>query len=149
MEESYEIRPAQFSDGAEIARLSIELGYPATREEIVSRLPALLASASHFVIVAAGPDSQLLGWLVVELRILLQAGEKAEITGLVVSTSARRAGVGKSLVSAAEHWSACQGLASICVRSNVVRPESHPFYGKLAYVRKKTQHFYEKRLTSV
>jgi GNAT superfamily N-acetyltransferase len=149
MEASYKIRPAQLADGAEIARLSVELGYPATTEDVISRLPALLESARHFVVAAAELDSRLLGWLAAERRILLQAGEKAEITGLVVEPSARRAGVGKRLISAAERWGARQGSALICVRSNVIRPESHSFYEKLGYVRKKTQHFYEKGLTSV
>ena len=39
-----QIRIAQFSDSAEVARLSSELGYPATAEEIAPRLQHLLAT---------------------------------------------------------------------------------------------------------
>lgn len=142
------LRPARPDDAEEITRLSVELGYPAAPEAIAANLSALLASARYLVTVAAqGP--RLLGWAVVERRLALESGERAELTGLVVSASARRMGIGKALVSAAEQWGSEQGLESIYVRSNVARQESHPFYLGLGYNRKKTQHTYEKRLASV
>jgi GNAT superfamily N-acetyltransferase len=149
MAESHRIRLAQFADAAEIARLNIELGYSASAEEIGARLRFMLASADFVVAVAAGHDSQLLGWTVAERRLSLESGEKAEITGLVVGATARRTGVGTALVAAAEQWAAKQGLKAICVRSNITRTESHPFYQSQGYVRKKTQHTYEKQLASV
>jgi GNAT superfamily N-acetyltransferase len=84
--------------------------------------------------------------MVVERRVSLESGEAAEITGLVVAASARRTGVGKALVSSAEQWTARQGLTAIRVRSNITRAESHPFYERLGFLRKKTQHTYEKPL---
>ncbi len=65
--------------------------------------------------------------------------------GLVVSQACRRAGIGRALVAAAEQWQTERGVAAICVRSNVVRPESHPFYESLGFARYKTQHAYIKR----
>jgi len=41
---------------------------------------------------------------------------------------------------------AVDGSNNIVVRSNVVRPESHPFYEKIGYERKKTQHVYARSL---
>jgi GNAT superfamily N-acetyltransferase len=140
------IRAARSADAAEIAALSVELGYPATAQEISSRLSALLALADRFVAVAVGPDSALVGWVAAERRLLLESGERAELVGLVVASAARRTGIGAALVAAAERWAARQGLGSMVVRSNVVRAESHPFYESLGYTRKKTQHTYEKRL---
>lgn len=142
------IRPAQIDDSAEIARLSGELGYPRSDEDIRSSLKMLLESSKCLVAVASGHENRLSGWIVVERRTLLESGETAEITGLVVSASARRTGVGKALVSCAEQWAAGQGLPSIRVRSNIRRAESHPFYARLGYVRKKTQHTYEKPLSA-
>ena len=141
------IRPARPDDAGEITRLSVELGYPTSLEATAANLSILLASARYLVVVAAG-GSRLLGWAVVERRLSLESGERAELTGLVVSTSARRKGIGRALVSAAEHWGSAQGLASMYVRSNVARRESHPFYLGIGYERKKTQHTYEKRLAS-
>jgi len=146
MTEIHQIRAAQLSDAAEIARLTIELGYSVSVQEISSRLTALLPSINYFAAVAEGKDSQLLGWAVVEHRVLLQSDAKAELTGLIVSASARRKGIGKALVAAAEKWATKHCLSSICVRSNVARLESHPFYQNLGYIRGKTQHFYEKQL---
>ena len=113
------IRPAHLDDAAEIARLSGELGYPRSAGDIRSALKILLASPTCSVMVASGRASQLSGWIVIERRISLESGEAAEITGLVVSASARRTGIGKALVSAAEQWTALQGLPSIRVRSNI------------------------------
>jgi GNAT superfamily N-acetyltransferase len=57
-----------------------------------------------------------------------------------------RAPVGKALVAAAEEWACAQGVDAITVRSNATRAESHPFYERLGYVRRKTQHSYAKAL---
>jgi GNAT superfamily N-acetyltransferase len=148
MNASYRIRPARLEDSPEIAHLSGELGYPATAEEIRANLRSLLESSGCFVAVASGDGSHLSGWLVAQRRLTLESGEKAEITGLVVTASARRTGVGRALVSAAERWTVQQGFSSIWVRSNITRAESHPFYERLGYIRKKTQHLYEKRLSA-
>lgn len=148
MNDFYRIRPAHIDDSAEIARLSGELGYPGATEEIRINLQKFLDSSKYFVGVACGDGNQLSGWIVVERRISLESGEKGEITGLVVTASARRTGIGKALVSSAEHWTALQGLPSIRVRSNTTRPESHPFYERLGYTRMKTQHTYEKPLSA-
>jgi hypothetical protein len=50
------------------------------------------------------------------------------------------------LVSDAEQWASQLGFDAICVRSNVLRDTSHPFYERVGYVRRKTQHFYVKNL---
>lgn len=141
-----ETRPAQPGDAAEIARLVNELGYEGAMDDTAQRLSALLASGEHFVVVADGSVPGLLGWAVVERRALLESGPKAEITGLVVGATVRRAGVGRSLICAAEQWAASRDLATIRVRSNVSRPESHSFYRGLGYGEIKTQHVYEKGL---
>ncbi len=147
--EGQRIRPARLPDAAEIGRLAIELGYPASVLEVAARLQLMLAAESYFVAVAPGHGGVLLGWVAAERRVLLESGEKAEITGLVVSLAARRAGVGASLVAAAEQWAAGLGLKSICVRSNVARMESHGFYQAIDYMPRKTQQYYEKQLASI
>jgi GNAT superfamily N-acetyltransferase len=145
---SHRPRRAFQNDAGEIARLSTELGYPASASEISTRLALLLVRSAHCVFVAAKENDRLLGWVAVEKRLLLESGTKAEIVGLVVDREARRLGVGKALVAAAEEWTRGQGMKNIFVRSNVVRPDSHPFYENLGYRRAKTQHFYLKQLTA-
>ena len=140
------LRIARNDDAHEIAKLTNELGYTASEAETLQWLSILLGSKTHQVMVAANSDRHLLGWIVVEQRLSLEAGFKAEITGLVVRTTARRSGVGRHLVSTAEEWATLKGLAHIEVCSNVIRKESHPFYLGLGYEHKKTAHNYEKRL---
>jgi GNAT superfamily N-acetyltransferase len=140
------IRPVAIADATEIARLSAQLGYPADVAVFAQRLAALLDSPKHAVLVADAGDAGLLGFVGVEHRLMLEMGERVEIVGLVVDAVARRGGVGRALVAAAEHWARARGIDEVFVRSNVVRPESHPFYERIGYLRSKTQHVYRKRL---
>jgi GNAT superfamily N-acetyltransferase len=142
------IRPARPEDAPEIAELSGQLGYPVSGGEMSARLSRALADPDYVVTVAEGPDGLLLGWIGAEHRFLLEIGEEVEIVGLVVRQGARRLGVGKALIAAAEEFARAHGLDSIRVRSNVARPESHLFYEGMGYARVKTQHCYRKPLSS-
>lgn len=146
---SSEIRQANIAGAEEIARLTTELGYAATAEDTSCRLSVLLSRPSHFIAVASANDARLLGWIAAERRHTLDAGdagERWEISGLIVSADARGGGVGQALVSARENWAAGEGLATIMVRSNIARSESHAFYQALAFKREKTQHVCAKAL---
>lgn len=140
------IRSAAIADALEVARLSAQLGYPADAAVFAQRLAALLDSPKHAVLVADAGDAGLHGFVGVEHRLMLEMGERVEIVGLVVDAVARGGGVGRALVTAAEHWARARGIDEVFVRSNVVRPESHPFYERIGYLRSKTQHVYRKRL---
>jgi len=140
-----DVRRAQLSDAIEMARLSGELGYPISIDEMRAALGRLLSDARHFIAVADHSGGRLLGWMHVEHRTSMQSADVAELTGLVVDGSARRRGTGRALVDAAEQWAQSRGLTTLTVRSNVTRQASHPFYEALGYVREKTQHLYRKR----
>ncbi len=112
---------------------------------MLSRLSRILPMAAHHVCVVEG-DRALLGWIAVEHRMTLESGERFEIVGLVVGTAARQGGVGRTLVAGAEQWARSLGADAIAVRSNVARDTFHPFYERLGYVRRKTQHVYHKAL---
>jgi GNAT superfamily N-acetyltransferase len=142
---SAHVRRAQIADAAEMARLAGELGYPMSPEEMIRRLAALLPNERHYVAVAASGDG-LVGWMHVEHRSSLEGGDRAELMGLVVDSTARRRGLGRELVGVAENWTLAQGLRSLTVRSNAARDLSHPFYESLGYVRSKTQHVYSKAI---
>ncbi|MGH8095468.1 MAG: GNAT family N-acetyltransferase [Chthoniobacterales bacterium] len=106
----------------------------------------MLPLSHHFVAVAAETRNRLSGWIAAERRLLLHEASRVEIVALVVDLSARRSGLGGALVRAVEQWAVAEGVASIFVRSNVTRRESHPFYLSLGYRRAKTQHAYRKSL---
>jgi len=45
-----------------------------------------------------------------------------------------------------ERWALEKQICDLFLRSNVARPEAHPFYERLGYERTKTQHAYKKVL---
>lgn len=140
------IAVAREEDAAEIACLAAELGYPVAVDVLRANLAAMLASPRHLILVVPAGDGNLLGWIGVERRLSLESGEAIEISGLVVGLAARRLGVGRALVAAAEAWAMEQGFASIRVRSNVARAESRSFYRSLGFRLRKSQHVYDKEI---
>lgn len=136
------MRPARAADAERLTVLLAQLGYPSEPAQVRRRLAALLNSPDHHILVA--PPAR--GYIRVDRVLSLEDDEHAQITGLVVDTASRRSGVGHALVEAAEQWAAEQGLATVVVRSNVVRPESHPFYERIGYRRTATSHVYRKEL---
>ena len=138
------IRKATTADAPEIARLSGELGYPVAEPVMRERLERILEMDEHVVFVAE--TTEVAGWIHAAEEELLEVGRHCEIRGLVVGSTERGTGVGRRLVEAVEQWAPSRGLKQISVRSNVIRPESHPFYERVGFERYKTQHAYRKRL---
>lgn len=146
------VRSAGVQDAPALARLSVELGYQADADVVRERLALLASLTRHAVFVAERDTAQaesardVIGWIHVGRAISLEAGESAEIFGLIVGAAGRRAGVGRALVAHAERWARDCGLARIVVRSNALRTEAHLFYPALDYVLAKTQRVYVKPL---
>ena len=138
------IRKATADDAPAIAQLSEQLGYPVEAQVMRERLERFLQLEEHAVFVAE--TDEVVGWIHGAEYELLEVGRHAEIWGLVVADGQRGKGVGRQLVDAVEEWARDRGLDEISVRSNVIRPESHPFYERLGFNRYKTQHVYRKRL---
>lgn len=144
----FSVRPAELRDAQELARLSGELGYPATAATLTARLQRLQSHGDFGVMVAAGHYG-LWGWVAVERSISLVSDEHAEIVALVVDGRARECGIGRALVDSAEDWARARGLPRVRVRSNSTRPASHIFYDRLGFTRVKSQHVYDKALPAV
>jgi N-acetylglutamate synthase-like GNAT family acetyltransferase len=127
------IRAARPGDAAGIARLSAQLGYPADVAVFAERLERLLPLATHALLVCEGEGGRLAGFIGLERRLTIEAGDQAEVVGLVVDADARRGGAGRALIAAAEDWARARGLRELFLRSNVVRPEAHAFYPALGF----------------
>jgi GNAT superfamily N-acetyltransferase len=138
------IRKATAADAPAIARLSGQLGYPVEPAAIAERLGRVLPRDEHVVFVAE--TAQVVGWTHAAEQEILEVGTLCEIWGLVVADGQRGKGVGRQLIEAVEDWARHRGLTEVSVRSNVIRPESHPFYERIGFARYKTQHAYRKRL---
>jgi GNAT superfamily N-acetyltransferase len=141
------IRKATIDDAVGVAKLSATLGYPVTAEAMEQRLTRVLKLETHSVLVAER-NGEIVGWTHGAEQEMLELDRRCEIWGLVVAENERGRGVGRRLIEAIEDWARDRGLADMSVRSNVIRPESHPFYERIGYTRYKTQHAYRKRLQS-
>ncbi|MGE0594162.1 MAG: GNAT family N-acetyltransferase [Vicinamibacterales bacterium] len=137
------VRSATVEDWEAISRLNEGLGRHAGDGEIRASLARLLAGERDLVVVAES-DGRVVGWVHAAEREILGSGRRCEILGLVVGDAYRGRGTGRALVAVAEAWARGRGIAEVVVRSNIVRPESHPFYERLGYARSKTQHVYRK-----
>ena len=138
------IRKATPLDAPAIAQLSAQLGYPVEAEAMAARLERVLPRDEHVVFVAE--TAEVVGWIHASEQEILEYGKLCEIWGLVIGAGERGKGIGRRLIDAVEAWARDRDLAEIQVRSNVIRPESHPFYERMGYTRYKTQHAYRKRL---
>ena len=134
-------------DSAEVADLTSQLGYPAGEADIRRRYDLISDREDARLFVAQDAGRAILGWIHVQVTYLLETDPRAEIWGLVVAESARRSGVGRLLVNAAEDWAVKQGLTVIAVRSNLLRVEAHTFYERLGFEAVKNQKAYRKKLS--
>ena len=108
------IRKIALADAEAAAKLSEELGYPVSPDEMEKRIRELAHLAEHVVYVACIADA-VIGWIDVGVVHHLQAEAYAEIGGLVVSSEFRSAGIGRKLVARAEQWARDRGARRIVV----------------------------------
>src|SRR5271154_6304201 len=88
------IRRARMEDGPALAKLSAQLGYPSTPDELAARLERILPAPGQAVFVAETDGAQPRGFAHAAYGIALQSGERAELLGLVTEEGLRGRGVG-------------------------------------------------------
>jgi GNAT superfamily N-acetyltransferase len=138
------IRHARLRDASRLAELSGQLGYPASRVEIVQRMKRMRPAAHAIFVAETGKN--VIGWLHASVTPLLELALCAEVNGLVVDENQRSLGAGAQLLDAAERWAAKKGCKSMSVRSNVIRERAHGFYLRQGYEHYKTQKAFRKNL---
>ena len=131
-------REAKVEDSKSIADLSHQLGYPATTEETIMRLRAIISSGDNCVFVACH-ENIVVGWVHAFYGLRLESPSFVEIGGLVVDAGFRNKGLGRLLVNRVLEWAKLKGIERIRVRSNVVRTETHRFYQVLGFKEIKEQ----------
>jgi predicted N-acetyltransferase YhbS len=142
MRETVRIRPMVETDAEVVATLAGELGYPNEAEAVRARIRAI--GESDLVLVAVEASDKAVGFIQARWVCIIEVGFRVEILGLVVSSSARRSGIGRRLIAEAERWAKSSNAEAILVRSNTKRIEAHLFYPTLGYKKIKTQAVYEK-----
>lgn len=147
---SWTVRPAAAEDAEALARLSGELGYPSSREDVDRRLAQILPDPEHAVFVAETRGDRealrIAGWIHAAVMRTVESDRNVEICGLVVEDSRRGCGVGQRLVAEAERWARGLGLPTLIVRSNVIRERAHAFYRRLGYEVVKSQRVFRKQV---
>lgn len=139
------VRTAAENDAPTVARLASELGVPTDGAEAARRLAVIGADVAQIALVAE-TDGEVVGWVHVVESTSLQSGALVEIRGLVVAASARRTGVGRVLVAAAEAWATARGHEVLRVRTDVRRDDARAFYLGVGYEERKRQVLLTRRL---
>jgi ribosomal protein S18 acetylase RimI-like enzyme len=139
------VREADGVDAEAIAALVAALGFEAAPDAVAERLTRL-ARAGEPPLVARRGDAILgcLTWHVTP--VLHRPHPVGRITMLVVAASARREGVGRALVEAAEARLRARGCGLVEVTSNDKLAAAHKFYARLGYER--TSRRFAKKLAS-
>jgi GNAT superfamily N-acetyltransferase len=129
------IRDAEYSDLEELTALMTDLGYPATLPEFTARFENISAHLDYRTIVAVA-DGAIVGMAGLSKNIFYEMnGNYMRILAFVVKQSARKLGIGKMLIEAAESWALRQGLHTVMVSSGnrTERDAAHVFYQKMGY----------------
>ena len=130
----------------EIAKeLLQELGYAMPLGELARRITCVLATENHFAAVA-DDGGRVCGLIHAYERAALEKPCEAVVQALIVNHRARKTGVGRSLLLAAEAWAHAKGLNRVVLQSRVDRDDARAFYEQLGYERAATAHLMIKRL---
>lgn len=139
------VRPPKPTDAPFLAALAGELGYPTDSEALLGRL-ASLNSTDAAVMVATDAGDVPIGWCHVEMRRTLLEPMSALIVALVIGDGHRSAGVGATLLQAAERWARARGCHRLVVATRITRERAHRFYGREGFEVSKTSYFMTKAL---
>jgi GNAT superfamily N-acetyltransferase len=142
--ETVVIREITLEDAEAVARLSGELGYPVSAQQMAGRIRAQLKLPDHATYLAAQAGGEVVGWIDIGITHHLQADPYAEIGGFVVSGEVRSLGIGKKLLARAEGWAGERGVRRVLVRSQIARERAHQFYLREGYQRTKTSAIFTK-----
>jgi GNAT superfamily N-acetyltransferase len=139
------IRTIEMQDAVVISALSHQLGYPATPEESLRRISAVLQHPDHCAFVAVAGD-HVAGWIHGFHTINLESDPFVAIAGLVVDEAHRRMGFGKALVDKVIDWSVLKKCGRVRVRCNAARKASHLFYEALDFREMKEQKVFDRQM---
>ena len=129
------VRIAELADAAGLARLMDELGYETTPSQMEARLKTITADQAYATFVAE-IDGAICGMVGTFAQPSYEHNDlSGRILALVVSADARRCGVGRKLIAAAEKHFAKRGIRRIALTTRLTREEAHKFYEAFGYER--------------
>jgi len=145
MNSNLNIRRVLSEDAEVLIRLTAQLGYICTKEELLERLIPY-QNKTHGEVLVAVLDSTVVGWISLNVVRYFYVQPFIEVSGFVVEEKFRNKGIGKKLLEAAESWVKEQGYGLIRIRTNVLRREAYRFYENNGYKKVKEQKVYLKEI---
>lgn len=142
----FAISLAELNDSVGCYLLNSQLGYETDEQTFAKRFLFLSNHPEHSVIVVRNSNEEVIAWMHMGLRFLLEAEHFAQLAGVVVREQERSSGVGAHLLKVAEDWSRHHGMKKICLSSSVTRERAHSFYLKNGYEHSKTSKLFSKAL---
>jgi GNAT superfamily N-acetyltransferase len=139
------IRDMARRDLPQIQRLLTQLGYQLEPAEVQRRFEAVIRAPAHAVLVAE-QDARIIGLLHLYARPALEKVPAVIVQAIVVEEGTRRAGLGRSLMNAAEEWTKERGFATVALTSHIARSNAHAFYERLGYRIEATSYLMRKAL---
>ena len=129
------IRDAELNDAPELAVLMCELGYKTQRSEMETRLKLILSNPAYktFVAIMDGCVCGVIGTLM--YSSYEHNDPSGRILALVISSAARRRGIGRALIATGEKHFAQRGIRRIALDTRLIREDVHKFYESLGYER--------------
>jgi ribosomal protein S18 acetylase RimI-like enzyme len=144
MSERIDIRPAGGGDADFVAGLAsslLEFGSPAWEDPdaLAPGFREVLAKAVHGqdarsnVLIAQGEDGTALGFVSLKVGHDVTGNERGHVADLAVVEGARRRGVGRALMQAAEAWARERGLPALSLDVWSTNERAIRFYRGLGY----------------
>ena len=129
------IRNAELSDAAELAVLMSELDYETQAPDMEMRLKSILSNAAFKTFVAI-MDGRVCGMIGTFTYASYEHNDPgARILALVTLSTARRRGIGRALIAAAEEDLAQRGITRVSLNTSLARKGAHKFYESVGYER--------------
>lgn len=133
------IRPLRPSDVESAKGLLHQLDYDLSADDLARRIDRVLASKSHYAVVAEDGE-KVVGLVHAYERPALEKPCEVVVQSLVVDSSLRKAGIGKILMAAAEAWARTRGLTHVVLHMREDRDDARAFYEHLGYRKVATSH---------
>lgn len=129
------IRDATAGDAADIAQLLGELGYPSTVEQARARIERIGRHEDCRIRVFVEGESLLAMIAMQRIHAIEHDVPVLHLSALVVSSAARRRGIGRMLIDDAEAFARASQCVRISLGSGLQRANAHAFYESIGFTR--------------
>lgn len=141
-----QIRPCGIDDAEAVCELNAkEMGYDYPLDKTAEKLKQLLESDRDKIFVAV-VDNIVVGYVHANDYDVIYAPHMKNIMGIAVSSSFKKKGIGRALLSAVEDWAKNDGVDGVRLVSGAARTDAHDFYRRCGYGGEKQQINFKKKL---